>query len=94
MYNKAIDGKQLETSQRSDFVTRARMLYADAAEKQVGKQKRYTELASKANLDPTDVVENMVNFRDPDYQAVIGGGKPQAGGKMESVSDNDLLSGL
>ena len=73
LYNKAIDGKQLEDSQRKDFVSRARMLYSDAAEKQVGKQKRYTELASKANLDPTDVVENMVNFRDPDYQAVIGG---------------------
>jgi hypothetical protein len=78
LYNKAVDGKQLEASQRKDFVTRARMLYTDAADKQVGKQKRYTELASKANLDPTDVVENMVNFRDPDYQSVIGGGKPAA----------------
>ena len=84
LYNKAIDGKQLEDSQRKDFVTRARMLYSDAADKQVGKQKRYTELAAKANLDPSDVVENMVNFRDPDFQAVIGG-KPAAGAQQQPV---------
>jgi len=92
-YNKAVSGEGLKENVRKDFVTRSRMLYSDAAEKQMGKQKRFKDLASKANLDPTDVVENMVNFRDPDYQSAIGS-KPQPGGKMESVSDNDLLSGL
>lgn len=73
LYNKAIDGKSLEDSQRKDFVSRSKMLYTDAADKQMSRQKRYSELAKKAGIDPSDVVENMVNFRDPDYKSIIGG---------------------
>lgn len=95
LYNKAIDGKQLEDSQRMDFVNRAKMLYSDAADKQIGRQKRYTTLSEKAGIDPSDVVENFVNFRDPDYEAIVkSNNKKAATSALQQVSDEDLLGGL
>lgn len=87
MYNKAIEGKGLDASQRTDFVNRGKMLYTDAADKQIGRQKRFKTLAEKSGLDASDVVDNMVNFRDPDFIAATGGSKPD----FSNMSTEELI---
>lgn len=71
LYNKVVQGERLPENQRGDFVKRSRYLYQSAAEKQISREGYYKDLATKYKIDPSDVVQGLVNMRDKEYESAV-----------------------
>lgn len=70
LYNQILTGKRLTPEQRADFVSKAKDLYTESAKKQLSTQERYKKLSTVYKLNPDDVVENYVNYREDALKAV------------------------
>lgn len=80
LYNQMLTGKRLTPEQRADFVSKAKDLYSESAKKQLSTQDRYKKLSTVYKLNPDDVVENYVNYREDAIKAISGAGKQEGKG--------------
>jgi hypothetical protein len=85
IYNKAMTGKRLAPDQRIDFVNRAKKLYQAQADIQSKSIKQYTDLASRAQVKPEDVITDLYDLMGDN---IAYGSSSVASGRS---NDNDPL---
>lgn len=59
LYNQIVNGTRLTEGQRADFVDRASRLYRGAEEQYNSIAEQYTDFATQAGLDPTQVIPDF-----------------------------------
>lgn len=59
LYNQVMEGTRLTETQRADFVDRASRLYRGAEEQYNSVAEQYTNFATQAGLDPTQVIPDF-----------------------------------
>lgn len=82
MYNQVVDGSRLGQEQRTDFVDRSGRLFAGQLENQKANEGRFKNLATRANIDPEDVV---FEFRLPS-----GDTKQKPAGELTTKDFNEM----
>ena len=88
--NRLLEGTRLTDDQRVDFVDRSKKLYSDAATKQLKREKRFSKLAKKAEVDVEDVVDSLVNYRDEAFGAIgQAAAQPQVEGAPQVGEERD-----
>ncbi len=69
-YNKALNGERLNPDQRKDFISQAAGVYNTRKQRQDSVTKRYSEIATRNQVNPQDVVG--------DLSVIMGGPKSNA----------------
>ena len=87
LYNRVVAGQKLTPSQRADFKAEAQNIFASQMGAQLRREREFTDIAKRANIDPRNVVLDFIGpFRK------VGGTKKV--GNISEMSDEDLLKGF
>lgn len=71
-YNKVLEGERLAPEQRADFVKKAGQLWQGQKELETKRRAKYEKLATRASVDPLDVIGDELNIEVPVATLAVG----------------------